>query len=170
MDDYPSYLTHGHEDAPIATEPRDAIQWIIPAGFDPPPEGGTCSVLTSDGEIWVGHVLGSLDSRSRNRVRMRLLGSGVHALFLDCSCQPLRAHTRADARQILERQRAYLPAAQLQKRKSKMQTEQQHDTDVDHEIPAAPEVVADPIALGCFRLDRQSLDTDFTPAPATEAV
>jgi hypothetical protein len=156
MDDYPSFLTHGHEPVPIATEPRDAIQWIIPAGFDPPPEGGTCSVLDHEGGVWVGIVISSM----ARRVRVRLLGSGVVALFVDCPCQPLRAHTRADARQILERQRAYLPAAQLQKRKSKMENEIEHDTNVDHPIPAAPEVVPDPIQIGFARLDRP-LDLQF---------
>ena len=100
-------------DCVIATKPRDALGWLRPAGFNPPAPGGTCSVLTGDGAIWCGVVV----EVERPRVKVKLLGSNIEATFVGCPCAPLRPHSRADARQIFERQRQYRPAATFSKTK-----------------------------------------------------
>ena len=98
---------------PCASQPRAELGWLRPVGFCPPPEGGSCSVITSEGDVWCGSIVSALG----RRVRIRLFGSNVLALFVDCPCQPLRPHSRADARQISERQRQYRPAATFSKTK-----------------------------------------------------
>ena len=97
----------GTRDLPVATQPRAEQGWLRPVGFDPPAVGGSCSVLTNEGNIWCGTVL----AVERPRVEVRLFGSNVLATFVGCKVAPLKPHSRADARQIFERQRARCPAA-----------------------------------------------------------
>jgi hypothetical protein len=104
----------GRVDAPIATAPRANLRWLVPNVFCPPAEGGACSVVTPAGDCWVG----TLVSQVGRRVQVRLFGSGIVKEFVRCPCAALRPHGRADARQIVERQRRHEPAARFQKRKS----------------------------------------------------
>jgi hypothetical protein len=101
----------GTTELPIATAPRVEQGWLRPVGFDPPAIGGSCSVVTPEGDCWCGTVL----SVERPRVEVRLFGSNVLATFVGCKVAPLRPHSRADARQIFERQRQYQPAATFSK-------------------------------------------------------
>ena len=116
----------GKVDPPIATEPRANLGWLRPRGRVPPAVGGVCSVMTDEGDVWVGR----LEFIGGRRARIKLAGSGVIATFVDCPIEALQPHSRADARQILERQRAYQPAATFKKRTIQMETE--HD-EIDHE-------------------------------------
>jgi hypothetical protein len=143
-------------DCVIATKPRALLGWLVPAGFCPPPPGGSCSIVTPEGDVWCGIVVSVLG----RRVRIRLFGSGVVALFVDCACQPLRPHSRADARRIFELQRCYQPAARAARfTKGRPMKSEPHDTDTDDRDNTAVPTEPARHAVG-FRLGADHLSAD----------
>jgi len=151
----------GSDAYPIATEPRANLSWMLPNVFDPPAEGGTCSVITPEGDCWVGKLV----ERIGRRVRVRLFGSNVLATFVGCNCAVLRPHSRADARQIFERQRSYRPAASFPKKEKSKMKDEHDDTDDDRDDDTATEAARH--AVG-FRLGADHLSADrFRSQPET---